>query len=79
MSTNAITSDLAGYVQKVTSGAAAPSSAMQEATETAAVTAKEAARGDRQAIAKIARQKQQAQQEEAAKEPGKGEAVDHSA
>ncbi|MFI4999660.1 MAG: hypothetical protein ACHQK9_07250 [Reyranellales bacterium] len=83
MSVSSITSSAAAaYVQKITSGTGqtGASSAMQEATETAAVTAKEAAHGDPQARAKLARQQQQqALQSPPAKESGKGEFVDHAA
>jgi hypothetical protein len=84
MSISAITSAVSQYVQKITAGGKSPtgaSSALEEAKETAAVTAREAANGDRQAIAKVARLQQlaQAQQSGPAKEPGKGEAVDKAA
>ena len=82
MSINAITNAVSQYVQKVTSsgkGQAGTSSALEEAQETSAATAKEAAKGDRQAIAKMARLNQQAQLNAPAKEPGKGEVVDHAA
>ena len=82
MSVSSITSSAAaGYVQKIASichGQMIASSAMREAMDTAAVTAKEAAHGDRQAIAKLARQ-QQAVQSTPVKESGKGEFVDHTA
>jgi hypothetical protein len=62
MSVNTISSAVASYVQKVTGGQASGarsssgvSAAMQEATETAAATRQEAAKGDQQAIRKLAR------------------------
>jgi hypothetical protein len=62
MAVNPISSVVAGYIQKVTGGdataaksASSISSAMQEATETAATTRKEASHGDQQAIRKLAR------------------------
>jgi len=90
MSTSAVSGVAAAfsaYAQKVVSGtsqggpSSKPSSALVEAKESAQVTAKEAARGDRQAIAKLARdlQKQQAAQSAPVKEPGKGDSVDHAA
>jgi hypothetical protein len=84
MSISAITSAVSQYVRKITSGGKSlpgGSSALEEAKESSAVTAREAANGDRQAIAKIARLKVQAQAQQSApaKEPGKGEAVDKAA
>jgi hypothetical protein len=77
MSVNALTAAFSGYVQKVTSGTStSSSSAMQEAQETPAVTAKEAAHGDRQAQLKLAREQQQAQQTAPAQKAPKGEIVD---
>ena len=82
MSVNAITSAVGSYVQKVVSSVPAQSSVsspLQEAQETSAVTAKEAARGDRQAKAKLAveEQKQQALENLPTKERGKGDLIDH--
>jgi hypothetical protein len=84
MSISAITNAASQYVQKITSGGKSPtggSSALEEAQEPSAVTAREAANGDRQAIAKLARLKLQAQAQPTAPvlEPGKGEAVDKAA
>jgi hypothetical protein len=92
MSVSPITNSLASYVKRVTSGGTpqtggtsqnTASSALQEAQETPEVTAKEAANGDRQAIAKLAlekqRQQEQAQETAQAKEPGKGEIIDKNA
>jgi hypothetical protein len=84
MSVDAITAAASQLVQKVTSGGKGQtkgSSALEEARETSATTAREAANGDRQAIAKLARLKQQAQAQQSApsKEPGKGESVDKAA
>ena len=92
MSVSPITNSVASYVKRVTSGGtpqaggttqSTASSALQEAQETPQVTAKEAANGDRQAIAKLAREKQQqqlqAQENAPAKEPGKGESIDQNA
>ena len=84
MSINAISEAVSQYVKKITSGGSGQggaSSALEEASETAATTAKEAANGDRQAIAKLARLKLQAQAQQSApaKETGKGEAVDKAA
>jgi uncharacterized membrane protein (DUF106 family) len=62
MAVNAIASVTAAYVQKASGGSqgSAQSAAVQEATETAAVTMKEAARGDMQAVRKLAKQQMQA-------------------
>ncbi len=84
MSINAISEAASQYIKKITAGGngqSATSSALEEARETAATTAKEAANGDRQAIAKLARLKLQAeaQQSAPAQEPGKGEVVDKTA
>ena len=84
MSISAITNAVSQYVQKIISGGKSQtggSSAVEEAQESSAVTAREAANGDRQAIAKLARLKlqAQAQQSASAKEPGKGEVVDKAA
>ena len=92
MAVSPITSSVASYVKRVTSGGTpqaggttqnAASSALQEAQETPQVTAKEAARGDRQAKAKLLleqqRQQQQAQESTPAKESGKGENIDRNA
>jgi len=54
--------------------------AIQEATETAATTRMEAARGDQQAVRKLAKQQQQQMQPQnptPTPEPGVGEAVDY--
>jgi hypothetical protein len=58
MAVNAIASVTAAYVQQATSSS--QSAAMQEANETSAVTQKEAARGDMQAVHKLAKAAQQA-------------------
>jgi len=83
MPVNAITSAAVGnYVEKVTSSVPAQSgisTPMQEAQETPQVTAKEAARGDRQAKALLAAQQQRAQQNAPAKVPGQGRMTDHLA
>jgi|GEM_PF-6958571 len=88
---NAITSAASTDVQKVVSGgssqgspsAAVPASALAEANESAATTIREAARGDKQAVAKLAKEKQQAHQQSSqsvpAKEAGKGVFVDKAA
>jgi hypothetical protein len=62
MAVNPIASVTAGYVQKATGGSqgGGQSAAMQEATETPAVTQQEAARGDMQAVRKLAKERQQA-------------------
>lgn len=61
MAVNAIASVTAAYVQKASNGqGGGQSAAMQEANETPAVTQKEAARGDMQAVRKIAKAAQQA-------------------
>lgn len=77
-----ISSAAAGYIKNTTgSGSTSSSSAAQEATETPDVTAKEAAKGDRQAIRLLA-QRQQAKQLEdptPAQEPGKGDQIDQKA
>ena len=57
MAVNPIAGITAAYVQKATSSA--QSSATQEANETPAVTQQEAARGDMQAVRKIAKAAQQ--------------------
>jgi hypothetical protein len=81
MAVNPIASAVAPYVQKVTAGSqsTAQAAAMQEASETAAVTQNEAARGDMQAVRKLARQQQQAQAMESAPKTGTRTAVDHLA
>jgi len=62
MAVNAIASITAAYVQQAGGGSQAGglSAALQEATETPAVTMKEAASGDMQAVRKLAKQQQQA-------------------
>ncbi len=55
----------------------ATTAALQEATETLATTIMEAARGDQQAIRKLA--KMQPETPTPTPEPGVGEAVDYSA
>jgi hypothetical protein len=54
---------------------------LEESTESAATTKQEAAKGDQVAVRKLARQQQQNQQPNAvaAKEPGKGDLLDHKA
>ena len=87
MSTSAVTSVFANYAQAVTGGrstggSTSTSSALQEASETPAQTAKEAQAGDPVAKVKL-RKAQLAKQQQAdnapATEPGKGMAVDHKA
>jgi hypothetical protein len=59
MSVNPVPSAVSAYVQKVSSGSSSQggqSAAVQEASETPQVTAQEAARGDRQAMRKLASQ-----------------------
>lgn len=76
-----------GYVQQVTgtsTSKGSQASVLEEATETSATTAKEAAKGDRIAIKLIAKQQAQKALEnppanESAKEPGKGDLVDQKA
>jgi hypothetical protein len=91
MSISAVTNAFASYAQnvtgttggKTTAGANAAvssaSSALQEATETAAQTKKEAAHGDHVAKAKLAHEAQQQEAAAAASEPGKGKLVDKAA
>jgi len=84
MSVSAVTNAFSKYAQAVTGGsttaatAANANSALQEATETAAQTKKEAAAGDHVAKAKLAHA-QQVQQQQQAAEPGKGRIVDKAA
>jgi len=81
-STNAslIASAASGYINQVAS-TGTQSSAMQEASETPATTAQEAAKGDKVAIKLLAKQQQEKQLENPtpAQEPGKGLAVDQKA
>ena len=77
MSISAVTSAFANYAQAVTGGSTGTSSALQEATETPAQTAKEAHAGDRVAKAKLA--KEQHADNTPATEPSKGAAVDQKA
>jgi hypothetical protein len=51
--------------------------AQQEATETEATTKSEAAKGDQQAIKKLAKEEQAQQAKNS--EPGKGEKIDYTA
>ncbi len=79
---SAVSNAAAAYLNKSSGGAqSSTSSALAEASETPAVTAKEAARGD--AVAKRLLAKEQAQQAEEnpapAQEPGKGVVVDQHA
>lgn len=78
MTVNAIANAVAGYVQKITTGSqgSGQSAAIQEATETPAVTMKEAAHGDIQAIRKLA-QEQQAQAMNSAPKTEPWTTVDH--
>lgn len=57
------------------SSSSTAASAMQEATENAAVTKQEAAKGDQQAIRKLSRE--QDQNQGPAKTPGLGTVIDH--
>ena len=77
----AVTSAASSYVKQVTGSAGDTSSAMEEATETAATTAKEAAKGDPVAKRLVARQQQEKQLTDPtpAQEPGKGGQVDQKA
>ena len=83
MPVNSIPGSVSNYVNKVLSGGAsnapgsAAPSALQEASETATVTAKEARGGDRVAIAKLKLQQDQAQVRP--HDPGKGGQIDHHA
>jgi hypothetical protein len=78
-----ISSAAASYVAKVTGSVSntpsIASSAVQEATETSAQTMKEAASGDRIAIAKLAKEQQAAQAQVTVSQPGKGEQIDTTA
>lgn len=77
MAVNAIAGAVAGYVQKITAGSqSGQSAAVQEATETPAVTMQEAARGDMQAVRKLA---QQQQAQAATRAPAAGATIDHLA
>ena len=86
MSVNAVASTSASvianaaskYVNQTTGSTSTASSAMQEATETAATTAKEAAHGDPIAKRLLARQQQEKQLQDPtpSEEPGKGEQID---
>lgn len=83
-SASAVTSAASNYVKQVTgnsAGASGASSALQEATETPAVTAKEAAQGDPVAKRLLAKQQQEKELENPtpSNEPGKGEQVDQKA
>ena len=79
---SAVSSAASKYVKQVTSGSDT-SSPMEEATETAAATAKEAQQGDpvaKRLVAKVAQEKALQQQETApAQEPGKGTQIDQQA
>ena len=79
-SASTIASAATNYI-KQTAGSNDTSSALEEATETATTTAKEAAHGDPVAKRLIARQQQeqQLQNPAPAKEPGKGEEIDQKA
>ena len=78
---NAIASAASNLVQKASGSGSSSSSALQEATETPAVTAKEAAKGDPVAKRLLARQQneQELLNTTSASEPGKGEVVDKKA
>lgn len=77
MATNAIASGPAGYVRKITaSSRSSQSAAMQEASETLAVTQKGPAHGDMQAVCKLA-QEQQAQGMKPSPRVGTRITVDH--
>ena len=77
-----ISSAAASYVAKVTGSGStqntASNSIVQEATETPAQTLKEAASGDKIAIAKLAKE-QATQAQVSASELGKGEQIDKTA
>jgi hypothetical protein len=80
MTANAIASATAGYVQKITaSSQGGQSAAMQEAMESPAVTLKEAASGDMQAVRKLAKEQQQAQVMAATPRAATRAIVDHLA
>jgi len=69
-------------ISAVTNSQGSIAAAMEEVTETAEETRIEAARGDRQAIRKLAKQQQQQQEMQPQNptrtpEPGVGEAIDH--
>ena len=77
---SAIAKASSAYVQQLT-GSSSDSSALAEATETPATTAKEAAKGDQVAKRLLAKEQaaQAAQAPESPQEPGKGELVDQKA
>ena len=76
-----ITSAAATLVQQASSSTSSLSSALQEASETPATTALEAAKGDPVAKRLLAREQQEKESLNSAptSEPGKGEAVDKRA
>ena len=79
-----MSSAAASYVAKVagsvSSSQCTPSyNPVQEATETPAQTMKEAASGDRVAIAKLAKEEKAAEAQVTVSEPGKGEQIDKTA
>jgi hypothetical protein len=80
-SASVISSAASQYVAQTTSTGGSSSSALAEATETPATTAKEAAKGDPVAKRLLAKEAQEKQLEDPvpAKEPGKGNLVDHTA
>jgi hypothetical protein len=85
-----ISSAAANYVARTTGGVAgsngSSNSIVQEATETPNQTAKEAASGDKVAVAKLAKEQAAAEAQHGStstptsvSEPGKGEQIDHIA
>ena len=78
-----ISSAAASYVAKITGSGStqntASNSIVQEATETPAQTLKEAASGDKVAIAKLAKEQKANQAQVSVSEPGKGEQIDKTA
>ena len=79
-SANAVAGAASSYVKQVV-GSGNSSSALQESTETAAITAKEAAKGDPVAKRLLARRQQEKQLHDPTptEEAGKGEQVDEKA
>lgn len=83
MSVTPVSSTATTHIQPSSAASASQSvlaATLEESTESAATTRQEAVKGDQVAVRKLARLQQQQKQQVtpvAAKEPGKGELLDH--